>query len=218
MIQVAFECFGQDLSVTCNRNSLWNSWSKVRIGWRFVTLQEDQGWISASWIYPPSFFPPVWWKPCPMPQFFQSHHQSLTEKQEPSNRPSLVCLKQHTFTHASLCRKSVHECSVGEACVSVCVCLSYAHPSRMHSKQAILDASREQVQGENLFPLLDLRKSIKDGLQVTAHSHHWSVRAHLVLLICLFPFTCNFPFHHCQKFQDVRYLTLWCVCVLGENV
>lgn len=163
MIQVAFECIGQDSWVTRNRNSLWNSWSKVRIGWRFVTLQEDQGWISASWIYPPRFFFPHMVKTLSLAPVLPISPSKLDWETRTKQQT-----KHHTFTHTSLCTKSMHACGVGGACVSVCICLSFAHPSRMHSKQAILDASREQVQGENLFPLLDLRKSVKDGPQVTA--------------------------------------------------
>ena len=128
-----------------NRNSTWNSWSKAGIGWRFVTLQEDQGRISASWIYPPSFFFPIWWKPCPMAQFFQSHHQNLTEKQETSNRP-------RAYLHTRFHLYEKHACVWCWGSMCICVCLNYAHSSRMHSKQEVLDASGEQVQGENHFP------------------------------------------------------------------
>lgn len=152
MIQVAFECVGQDSSVTRNRNSTWNSWSKAGIGRRFLTLQKDQGWISASWIYPPSFFSPMvkTLSHAPVLPISPSKLDWETRTKQQT--------KQHAFTHASICMKSMHACGVGGACVSICLCLNYAHPSRTHSKQAILDASREQVQGENHFPFTGLQE------------------------------------------------------------
>ena len=127
-----------------NRNSTWNSWSKAGIGWRFITLQEDQGRISASWIDPPSFFSPYGENPVPRPS-----SSNLTIKTWLRSKKQATD-QGHTFTHASICMKSVRACGVGGTCI--CVRLNYAHPSRMQSKQKVLDASREQVQGENHFP------------------------------------------------------------------
>ena len=147
MIQVAFECIGQDSSVTRNRNSTWNSWSKAGIGRRFVTLRKDQGWISASWIYPPSFFFPHMVKTLSHAPVLPISPSKLDW--ETRNKQQT---KRHAFTDASTCMESVPARGVGGACASICVCLNYAHPSRTHRKQAILDASREQVLGENHVP------------------------------------------------------------------
>lgn len=60
--------------------------------------------------------------------------------------------KQCTLWRASVCIKRLHACVVlGEAHIFVCICLT--HPGRIRGKQVLLDASREEVQGENLFPL-----------------------------------------------------------------
>lgn len=103
-----------------------------------------------------------------------------------------------------------------EACIYL-LCLNYAHPSRTHSKQAILDASGSRYKVRILSLYWTSGKAFKTDPRWQP-SHHWSVQVHLVLLTYLFLFTCNFPFHHCQQFQDVRCLTLWgvCVCVFGK--
>lgn len=70
------------------------------------------------------------------------------------------------------------------------ICLNILKaPSRIHNDQVLLDASKEEIQGDNLFPLFGSQEKRAELITFSRSQpdHHWSVQSASCFIDLLIP-------------------------------